>query len=63
MLKQCYFNQKYTIKLFISFKWPILAFQLRGKSRFSRIPQKKFITLITESQTAALFNQEIETFR
>ena len=42
MLQQCYFKQNYAPKLFIAFKMP---FQVRGKSRFSLFPPKKFYNI------------------
>ena len=41
MLKLYYFKQNYILKLFFFKNGLFLLFQFRGKSRFSRIPQKK----------------------
>ena len=47
MLKQWYFKQNYTLKLFFAFKMAYFCwFSLWGKSIFSRFPPKKVLKII-----------------
>ena len=50
MLKQCYFKQIYTLKLFIAFKMAYsCCFSLVGNLAFPELLKKSFITSNTES--------------